>query len=113
MRLFFEAQGADGRTRAYLCGRSISLTDLGELAPTLLSFYGQHEHRKLMLSAVQLDLLDAHCGGEVLALRERVGGLYVRVRRLEAVARKVAAGEELSGVASPRIQVVPCVRCSW
>src|SRR5579859_6965677 len=41
----------DGRTRAYLCGRSISLSDLGELAPTLLSFYGQHEHRKLMLSA--------------------------------------------------------------
>ncbi len=74
---------ADGRTRAYLCGRSISLSDLGELAPSLLSFYGQHEHRKLMLSAVQLDLLDAHCGSEVRALRDRVGEAHTAVRQLE------------------------------
>src|SRR5205085_8932256 len=49
----------------------------------LLSFYGQHEHRKLMLSAVQLDLLDAHCGGTVLELRERVADVHARVRRLQ------------------------------
>src|SRR5205085_4724341 len=74
---------ADGRTRAYLNGRSINLDDLRELAPRLLSFYGQHEHRKLMLSAVQLDLLDAHCGGTVLELRERVADVHARVRRLQ------------------------------
>jgi DNA repair protein RecN (Recombination protein N) len=37
--------GADGRTRAYLCGRSIPVGELRELAGELLSFYGQHEHR--------------------------------------------------------------------
>ncbi|MBV8991269.1 MAG: AAA family ATPase, partial [Solirubrobacterales bacterium] len=36
----------DGRTRAYVCGRSATLADLRELASALLSFYGQHEHRK-------------------------------------------------------------------
>ena len=52
----------DGRTRAYVCGRSSTLADLRELGSLLLSFYGQHEHRKLMLGAAQLEILDAHCG---------------------------------------------------
>ena len=58
----------DGRTRAYVCGRSATLADLRELGEPLLSFYGQHEHRKLMLAAAQLDALDAYCGAEQLAL---------------------------------------------
>src|SRR5579875_2631870 len=39
----------DGRTRAYVCGRSATVADLRELGSRMLSFYGQHEHRKLML----------------------------------------------------------------
>ncbi len=46
-------------------------------ASSLLSFYGQHEHRKLMLGAAQLDILDRHCGpGARLAARP--GGRVVR-----------------------------------
>src|ERR1700728_5123530 len=52
----------DGRTRAYVCGRAATHGDLQEPGGALLSFYGQHEHRKLTLSAAQLDLLDAFCG---------------------------------------------------
>ena len=48
----------DGRTRAYVCGRSATVADLRELGSALFAFYGQHEHRRLMLSAVQLDVLD-------------------------------------------------------
>ena len=40
----------DGRTRAYVCGRAATVADLQELGGRLLSFYGQHEHRKLMLA---------------------------------------------------------------
>ena len=43
---------AEGRTRAYLCGRSAAVGDLRDVAVALLSFYGQHEHRKLMLASV-------------------------------------------------------------
>jgi DNA repair protein RecN (Recombination protein N) len=87
----------DGRTRAYVCGRSATVADLRELGSVLLSFYGQHEHRKLMLSAVQLDVLDAHCGSDQMALRELVGGAYARVHRVEereAELRELAAGRE-------------------
>ncbi|HEY1511041.1 MAG TPA: DNA repair protein RecN [Solirubrobacteraceae bacterium] len=73
----------DGRTRAYVCGRSATVADLRDLGGRLVAFYGQHEHRKLMLSTAQLDVLDAHCGIEQLALRERTAATYERVRELE------------------------------
>ncbi len=84
----------DGRTRAYVCGRSATVGDLRELGSGLLSFYGQHEHRKLMLSAAQLDVLDAHCGSDHLATRARLTASHDRVRRLLA---RTAELRELAG----------------
>ena len=87
----------DGRTRAYVCGRSATVADLRELGSALLSFYGQHEHRKLMLSAVQLDVLDGYCGPSQGALREQVADAYARVRAAEDRFEEItaaAAGRE-------------------
>jgi DNA repair protein RecN (Recombination protein N) len=55
---------AEGRTRAYLNGRSATAADLRDIGGSLLSFYGQHEHRKLTLAASQLEILDGFCGAE-------------------------------------------------
>ncbi len=85
----------DGRTRAYVCGRSATVADLRELGSALLAFYGQHEHRKLMLSTVQLDVLDAHCGPDQAPLRDKVGEAHARVREIEA--REAALGELAAG----------------
>jgi len=84
----------DGRTRAYVCGRSATVADLRELGSRLLAFYGQHEHRKLMLSTAQLDVLDTHCGAAQLRLRAGVGSTYEAVRRLET---RVEELRELAG----------------
>jgi len=54
---------ADGRrTRAYLNGRSATVAELRDLGTRLMSFYGQHEHRKLTLAGAQLEILDGLCG---------------------------------------------------
>jgi DNA repair protein RecN (Recombination protein N) len=53
---------AEGPTRAYLCGRSATVAELRDLGGRLLSFYGQHEHRKLTLAGAQLQILDSRCG---------------------------------------------------
>jgi DNA repair protein RecN (Recombination protein N) len=53
---------SDGRTRAYLNGRSATVSELREYGSRLVSFYGQHEHRKLTLAGAQLEILDALCG---------------------------------------------------
>jgi DNA repair protein RecN (Recombination protein N) len=73
----------EGRTRAYVCGRSAAVGDLREVAAALLSFYGQHEHRKLMLASAQLEMLDGFCGVEHLERRAVFGATYARVRELE------------------------------
>src|SRR4051794_11267691 len=74
---------AAGRTRAYVNGRWAPAADLQELAAPLLSFYGQHEHRKLMLTSAQLELLDAFCGAKHLAARSELAGVHAGVRELE------------------------------
>jgi DNA repair protein RecN (Recombination protein N) len=76
--------GADGRTRAFVQGRSASAADLRELGSRLISFYGQHEHRKLTIASAQLDLLDGFAGDQAAAAREAFAGCHAGVLALEA-----------------------------
>jgi DNA repair protein RecN (Recombination protein N) len=85
---------AEGRTRAYVNGRSAAAIDLQELAGPLLSFHGQHEHRKLMLTSAQLELLDAFCGEKHLAARADLAAAFGDARALEA---SLAELRELAG----------------
>ena len=73
---------AEGRTRAYVQGRSATAADLRELGARLVAFFGQHEHRRLALASAQLELLDGFCGRDQLALRERFTLSHARVREL-------------------------------
>ncbi len=75
--------GADGRTRAYVNGRSANVSDLRDLGGLLLSFYGQHEHRRLTLSAAQLQILDGLCGPEQARRLGESAAAHESVRRLE------------------------------
>jgi DNA repair protein RecN (Recombination protein N) len=86
--------GADGRTRAYLNGRSIGLAELRELAGELLSFYGQHEHRRLMLAAAQLEILDSSLGPAQAARRADCASVWSAVREARAELERLG---ELAG----------------
>ncbi len=87
---------AEGRTRAFVQGRSATAADLRVLGGRLVSFFGQHEHRKLTVASAQLDLLDGFCGDAHMALRARVAEAHGRVRGLRAEL------EELRGRAGTR-----------
>ena len=75
---------AEGRTRAFVQGRSATAADLAALGGRLVAFFGQHEHRRLMLASAQLDLLDGFGGREQLGLRARLGAAHARARELRA-----------------------------
>jgi len=75
--------GADGRTRAYLNGRAATVGELRDLGGALMSFYGQHEHRKLTIAAKQLGLLDELCGAEQALRLRTCAEAYAEVRRLQ------------------------------
>jgi DNA repair protein RecN (Recombination protein N) len=76
--------GVDGRTRAYLGGRSATVAELRDVAAALLAFYGQHEHRKLTVSGAQLEILDSLCAGEHEARLRGCAEAFAQTRLLEA-----------------------------
>jgi DNA repair protein RecN (Recombination protein N) len=74
---------AEGRSRAFVQGRSATAADLQGLGGRLVAFFGQHEHRRLTLSSAQLDLLDGFCGRDQLELRAGLAAAHGRMRELE------------------------------
>ncbi|MEO8687093.1 MAG: DNA repair protein RecN [Solirubrobacteraceae bacterium] len=86
---------AEGRTRAYLGGRSATAVDLRDAGAALLSFYGQHEHRKLTLASAQLDILDGFCGPGQAERRAACAAAHAGVREaasaLEALQARAGA----------------------
>jgi DNA repair protein RecN (Recombination protein N) len=95
--------GVDGRTRAYLGGRSIPVGELRELAAAVLSFYGQHEHRRLMLAAAQLEILDGSCGPEQGLRRAACAAAWAALRDARAELERLA---ELAGARERQLDLL-------
>ncbi|HWK29666.1 MAG TPA: DNA repair protein RecN [Solirubrobacter sp.] len=85
---------AEGRTRAYVNARSATAADLRDAGAALLSFYGQHEHRKLMLASAQLEILDGFAGPAQVKRRKAYADVYARQRGL---ASRLAELQERAG----------------
>ena len=51
---------ADGGSKAWINGRTVTLSQLADLATRLVEIHGQHEHQALMSKPSQLALLDAY-----------------------------------------------------
>src|SRR5829696_3048097 len=83
-----------GRTSAFVAGRSASAPELQALGSRLLSFYGQHEHRKLTLSGAQLETLDGFAGDEHLERRRAYREAHAEVVRIQ---RELARIREREG----------------
>jgi DNA repair protein RecN (Recombination protein N) len=74
--------GSDGRTRAYLNGRTATVGELRDLGGRLVAFYGQHEHRQLTLATAQLQILDDLCGPRHALRLRACADTYAEVGRL-------------------------------
>ncbi len=84
---------AEGRTRAYIAGRSATAGELREVAEQLIAFTGQHEHRRLVEPRAQLELVDGAGGSghaeRLMAMRaahEGVRHAEARLRELDDLA---------------------------
>jgi DNA repair protein RecN (Recombination protein N) len=83
-----------GRTAAFIGGRVASVAELKLVGPRLLSFYGQHEHRRLVLSSAQLEILDGFAGE---AHRERRRGYQRAYAEAEQAQRALNELRERDG----------------
>lgn len=52
----------DGRSRAYINNRPVTVSMLGEVGADLIDIHGQHAHQKLMSASAQRDALDQFAG---------------------------------------------------
>lgn len=82
---------AEGRARALVDGQAAPRDAVASLARSALRFSAQHDHRRLVSAASQLQILDAFAGPETVAAAERLAGL---VRRIRGLRRSVAAARE-------------------
>jgi DNA repair protein RecN (Recombination protein N) len=75
---------AEGRSRAFLGGRSVPVGVVAELAENLLAVHGQTDQLRLTRPAEQRRALDRYAGAEHLALLDRYRAAHTRWRELAA-----------------------------
>ena len=70
----------DGKSRAFINGTPVTLTQLKHLSERMISIYGQHAHHALAEHKVQLERLDSFAGlnAEAQALKS----LYLQIHKL-------------------------------
>ncbi|MGW2794562.1 DNA repair protein RecN [Streptomyces sp. NPDC001251] len=95
---------AEGRSRAFLGGRSVPVGVLAELADELVAVHGQTDQQGLLRPARQREALDRYAGDAVAGPLAKYAGAY---RRLRAVAVEL---EELVTRARERAQEADLLR---
>ncbi|MFD9633090.1 DNA repair protein RecN [Streptomyces violascens] len=95
---------AEGRSRAFLGGRSVPVGVLAELADELVAVHGQTDQQGLLRPARQREALDRYAGDAVAGPLAKYAGAY---KRLRAVAVEL---EELVTRARERAQEADLLR---
>jgi DNA repair protein RecN (Recombination protein N) len=95
---------AEGRSRAFLGGRSVPVGLLGELADELVAVHGQTDQQGLLRPARQREALDRYAGDAVAVPLAKYAGAY---RRLREVAGEL---DELTTRARERAQEADLLR---
>lgn len=91
---------ADGRSRAFLGGRSVPVGVVSELAESLLAVHGQTDQLRLSRPAEQRRALDRYAGADHLALLDRYRDAHDRWRTAAAeLDRRRSQARELAQAA--------------
>ena len=73
--LFRRVLDANGRSKSFINGTSVTLSQMRDLAQHLIDIHGQHEHQVLLKRDAQLALLDDFAGNDAfrVEVREKYG----------------------------------------
>ena len=73
-----------GRSVCSVCGESVTLRQLREIAELMIDIYGQRENQKLLRREAQLETVDEYAGEEAARLKERTAKSYRKWKSLKA-----------------------------
>lgn len=83
---------ADNRSKAYINGTSVTLTQLRQLAQHLIEIHSQHEHHALLTASKQLALIDSWSQNKTL--RAEVFTAWQTWHRLDVQQKQLIANEQ-------------------
>ena len=72
-----------GRSVCSVCGESVTLRQLREIAELMIDVYGQRENQKLLRREAQLQTVDDYAGEKASVLKEKVAGSYRKWKSLK------------------------------
>ncbi|MGB0894558.1 MAG: DNA repair protein RecN [Parashewanella sp.] len=81
----------DGRSRAYINGNPVPLSQLKELGQLLVAVHGQHAHHAMLKSEHQLTLLDSYANHQPLI--DKVHLSYQKVRSIESELKQLTLSQ--------------------
>ena len=73
-----------GRSVCSVCGESVTLRQLREIAELMIDIYGQRENQKLLRREAQLQTVDEFAGDKALRLKEKTADSYSKWKSLKA-----------------------------
>ena len=73
-----------GRSVCSVCGESVTLRQLREIAELMIDIYGQRENQKLLRREAQLQTVDEFAGDKAALLKEKVSASYSRWKSLKS-----------------------------
>jgi DNA repair protein RecN (Recombination protein N) len=85
------AVSAEGRSRAWLGGRSVPAAVLAELADDLVAVHGQSDQQRLLAPARQRDALDRFGGAELAERLTAYRAAFARLREVEGTLAEITA----------------------
>ncbi|MEM8984800.1 MAG: DNA repair protein RecN [Pseudomonadota bacterium] len=87
---------SDGRSRAFINLRPVTVQHLRELGTMLVEIHGQHAHHALLKSTTQRDLLDGFAGHAdlIATCRQRYGELNAARAACDALREQLTARED-------------------
>ena len=71
-----------GRSVCSVCGETVTLRQLREIAELLIDVYGQRENQKLLRRDAQLQTVDEYAGEEASALKSEIASSYKKWRSM-------------------------------
>lgn len=84
--------GSDGRSRGYINGNPVPLSQLKALGQLLIGIHGQHAHHAMLKSEHQLTLLDSYANHKLLL--DSVSASYQRCHQLENELKRLTLSQQ-------------------
>ena len=71
------------RSSLKVCGETVTVKQMKELASLLIDIHGQHEHQSLLKASRQRELLDAWCGTQMEKVLGEISSAYHKYRGIQ------------------------------